>query len=133
VDGTSELLPSKVDRTRSRRVTCCSPTPGAAAACGDPYDREIERVVFDVASGPRDDQGALVVRRGHQRRPHGRREGHGEAAREAAARARPVKLFDAFRVVEETQERCQRRRACRAPGGPKFSHRGDAAQGDGPA
>ena len=50
---------------------------------GDPFEREVEKVAFDVQAGLVTPTGRARLRRRHQGRPQGRRGGHREAAREA--------------------------------------------------
>jgi N-methylhydantoinase B len=123
-DGNSELLPSKVDRIRVEENDLLLYETWGGGGCGDPFEREIERVVFDVQAGLVTARGALsygVVMRDD-----------GSADVEATAKLRdklraergPVKLFDrGFQSIAELKGRCEAETGLPPPQQPKFTVR----------
>ena len=96
--------------------------------CGDPYEREIEKVVFDVDAG-------LVTAAGARR--YGvvvGADGKADVAAteklraELRAKRGPVKLFDrGFDTMEELKARCQAETGLPPPAAPQFTRRVKAA------
>jgi N-methylhydantoinase B len=123
-DGTEELLGSKVDRIRVEEGDLLIYETWGGGGCGDPLEREVERVHFDVEAGLVTPQGALnygvVV---------GDDLAIDEAATEALrARLRaergPVPLFDrGFTSIDELKARCLDETGLAPPQQPRFSHR----------
>jgi N-methylhydantoinase B len=128
-DGRSELLPSKIDRIKVEAGDLLIADTWGGGGCGDPYDREIERVVFDVQAGLVTTQGALnygVVIRDDLT---------ADVAATDALRARlkaergEVKLFDrGFESVDELKSRCEAETGLPPPRQPTFSQRVLAAK-----
>ena len=50
-DGGSELLPSKIDRIKVEAGDLLIADTWGGGGCGDPYEREIDKVAFDVQAG----------------------------------------------------------------------------------
>jgi N-methylhydantoinase B len=123
-DGREELLPSKVDRIRVESGDLLIADTWGGGGCGDPYEREVERVVFDVQAG-------LVTPKGAQ--------AYGvviledltadvEATRALRERLRAerkeIKLFDrGFDSIDELKARCRKETGLEPPRQPQFSQR----------
>ena len=58
-DGSEELLPSKTDRVKVEPGDLLVYETWGGGGCGDPLEREPDKVAFDVAAGLVSDQGAL--------------------------------------------------------------------------
>jgi N-methylhydantoinase B len=128
-DGSSELMPSKIDRVKVEAGDLLLADTWGGGGCGDPYEREIERVVFDVQAGLVTPQGArnygVVVK--------------DDLTADVAATNRlraklkaergPVKLFDrGFESIDELKARCPAETGLPAPQQPKFTQRVLAAR-----
>jgi N-methylhydantoinase B len=126
-DDSSELLPSKIDRIKVEAGDLLIADTWGGGGCGDPYEREVERVVFDVQAG-------LVTPAGAHR--YGvviRDDLTADVAATQKLRAklraerREVKLFDrGFDTVEELKARCREETGFEAPRQPQFTRRGTA-------
>jgi N-methylhydantoinase B len=127
-DGSSELMPSKIDRIKVEAGDLLIADTWGGGGCGDPYEREIERVVFDVQAGLVTPRGALsygvVV--------------NDDLTADVAAtdklRAKlkaergPVKLFDrGFDSIDELKARCETETGLPPPRQPRFTPRVKAA------
>ncbi|MDQ1311205.1 MAG: N-methylhydantoinase, partial [Pseudomonadota bacterium] len=127
-DGSSELMPSKIDRIKVEAGDLLIADTWGGGGCGDPYDREVERVVFDVQAGLVTPKGALsygvVV--------------NDDLTADVAAtdklRAKlkaergPVKLFDrGFDSIDELKARCETETGLPPPRQPRFTPRVKAA------
>jgi len=129
-DGRSDLLPSKIDRIKVEAGDLLIADTWGGGGCGDPYEREIERVVFDVQAGLVTPKGALnygVVIRGEDLTA--------DVAATESLRARlkaergTVKLFDrGFESVDELKSRCEDETGLPPPRQPTFSQRVLAAR-----
>ena len=123
-DGTEELLPSKIDRVKVNEGDLLLSDTWGGGGCGDPLEREIEKVVFDVQAGLVTPQGArnygVVI--------------NADLTADAAATARlraklaaergPVPLFDrGFTSIESLKQRCKAETGHEAPQQPRFSER----------
>jgi len=123
-DGTEELLPSKIDRVKVNEGDLLLADTWGGGGCGDPFEREIEKVVFDVQAGLVTPQGArnygVVI--------------NADLTADVAATARlraklaaergPVPLFDrGFTSIESLKERCKAETGLEAPQQPRFSER----------
>ena len=62
-DGTVELLPSKADRIKVEAGDLLISDTWGGGGCGDPYEREVEKVVFDVQAGLVTPRGCPPLRR----------------------------------------------------------------------
>jgi N-methylhydantoinase B len=122
-DGSTENLPSKTDHVKVEAGDLLLADTWGGGGCGDPYEREIERVEFDVQAGLVTANGALnygvVIKNGKA----------DKAATEALraklkAERKEVKLFDrGFDTIEELKGRCKAETGHEAPQQPKFSDR----------
>jgi N-methylhydantoinase B len=125
-----DLLPSKIDRIKVEAGDLLIADTWGGGGCGDPYEREIERVVFDVQAGLVTPKGALnygVVIRGEDLTA--------DVAATESLRARlkaergTVKLFDrGFESVDELKSRCEDETGLPPPRQPTFSQRVLAAR-----
>jgi N-methylhydantoinase B len=121
-------MPSKIDRIKVEAGDLLIADTWGGGGCGDPYEREIERVVFDVQAGLVTPQGALsygvVV--------------NDDLTADVAAtdklRAKlkaergPVKLFDrGFDSIDELKARCETETGLPPPRQPRFTARVKAA------
>ncbi len=121
-DGTQELLPSKCDRIKVNAGDLLYFDTWGGGGCGDPLEREPEKVAFDVEAG-------LVTRAG------ARRYGvvlNDKGAVDASAtkqlrekmrteRGKP-KLFDrGFESIDELKGRCKAETGLEAPAQPQFT------------
>ena len=97
--------------------------------CGDPFEREIERVVFDVEAGLLTPEGALaygVVIRDDLTADV---EASGKLRAKLKAERGAVPLFDrGFTSVDELKARCEAETGLPAPAAPRFSQRVKAAK-----
>ena len=99
------------------------------AAAADPYEREIERVVFDVQAGLVTPKGALNY--GVVIKPNLTADVAATEKLRAKLKAErgPGKLFDrGFESIDELKSRCQAETGLPAPRQPKFSQRVLAAK-----
>ncbi|MDE2349650.1 MAG: hydantoinase B/oxoprolinase family protein, partial [Gammaproteobacteria bacterium] len=121
-DGTSELLPSKIDHVKVEPGDLLIADTWGGGGCGDPLERELDKVKFDVDAG-------LVTREGARR--YGvvlDAGGAVDAAASAKLRAEmakrrgPAALFDrGFTSIEELKARCLAETGLAPPVQPKFS------------
>ncbi|MEI6457572.1 MAG: hydantoinase B/oxoprolinase family protein [Pseudomonadota bacterium] len=128
-DGTEEQIPAKCDRVKVESGDLLYFDTWGGGGCGDPLEREPERVAFDVEAGLVTVTGALrygvvisadaVV----------------DAAATLALRARmskkrgPVKLFDrGFDSIDELKGRCAAETSLPAPKQPQFNRRSAAGK-----
>ncbi len=121
-DGTSELLPSKIDHVKVEPGDLLIADTWGGGGCGDPLERDLDKVKFDVDAG-------LVTREGARR--YGvviDAAGAVDAAASAKLRAEmakrrgPVQLFDrGFASIEELKARCLAETGLAPPVQPKFS------------
>ncbi len=121
-DGTREVLPSKCDRIRVEEGDLLYFDTWGGGGCGDPLERDPEKVAFDVEAG-------LVTREGAKR--------YGvvltddlkvdvkatEALRKQMAASRgEKKLFNrGFESIEELRQRCKAETGLEPPAPPQFS------------
>lgn len=126
-DGTKSILPSKCDRVKVEAGDLLYFDTWGGGGCGDPLEREPERVSFDVQAG-------LVTVAGARR--YGvviDEDGVVDTAATAKLRAQmakkrgPVKLFDrGFDSIEELKGRCLKETALPPPAAPQFTARAKA-------
>ncbi len=126
-DGTQSILPSKCDRVKVEAGDLLYFDTWGGGGCGDPLEREPERVSFDVQAG-------LVTVAGARR--YGvviDEDGVVDTAATAKSRAQmakkrgPVKLFDrGFDSIEELKGRCLKETALPPPAAPQFTARAKA-------
>jgi N-methylhydantoinase B len=129
-DGTEELLPSKVDRIKVEEGDLLVYDTWGGGGCGDPLEREVERVLFDVDAG-------LVTREGARRygvvvRDDLTVDAKATTALRAQMRAErgPVQLFDrGFESIDELKQRCRTETGLAPPEAPRFSDRASRAHG----
>lgn len=128
-DGTEEQIPAKCDRVKVEAGDLMYFDTWGGGGCGDPLEREPERVAFDVDAG-------LVTVEG------ARRYGVVVSAdavvdvdatkvlrAKMAAERGPVKLFDrGFESIDELKSRCEAETALPAPRQPQFNRRGPGAR-----
>jgi N-methylhydantoinase B len=123
-DGSQELLPSKIDRVKVHKGDLLVADTWGGGGCGDPLERDVEKVVFDVDAG-------LVTREGAKRygvvldvnyKPD---HAATRALRREMASARgPAQLFDrGFKSIEELKSRCLSETGLQPPQQPTFSAR----------
>jgi len=123
-DGTTENLPSKVDHVKVEDGDLLLSDTWGGGGCGDPFEREIEKVQFDVQAGLVTAQGALNY--GVVVKADGKAD---KAATETLrtklrAERKQVKLFDrGFETIEELKGRCKAETGHEPPQQPKFSDR----------
>jgi N-methylhydantoinase B len=126
-DGTKSILPSKCDRVKVEAGDLLYFDTWGGGGCGDPLEREPERVSFDVQAG-------LVTVAGARR--YGvviDEDGVVDTAATVKLRAQmakkrgPVKLFDrGFDSIEELKGRCLKETALPPPAAPQFTARAKA-------
>ena len=123
-DGSSELLPSKVDRIRVESGDLLLADTWGGGGCGDPYEREVERVEFDVQAGLVTQAGALsygVVIRDDLTADQDATTVLREKLR---AERKSVKLFDrGFDSIDELKARCKNETGLEPPRQPQFAQR----------
>jgi len=122
IDGSEETLPSKVDRVKVEAGDLLLADTWGGGGCGDPLQRETQRVQFDVAAG-------LVTRAGARR--YGvviRDDGSVDEDATRILRAQmsdergPVKLFDrGFENLDELKARCRAETGLEPPAQPQFT------------
>lgn len=119
-DGSSEILPSKCDRIAVEPDDVLYFETWGGGGWGDPLEREVEKVVFDVRAG-------LVTPEGAKR--YGvvvDENGSADEKRTAALRKRmaakrgELPLFDFGGTVEELKKRCKKETGLPAPERPRF-------------
>jgi N-methylhydantoinase B len=121
-DGSQELLPSKIDRVKVQKGDLLLADTWGGGGCGDPLEREVDQVVFDVEAG-------LVTRDGARRYgvvvdASGKPDlaATAELRREMAATRGPVQLFDrGFNSIDELKSRCLSETGLPPPQQPTFS------------
>jgi N-methylhydantoinase B len=117
-------MPSKMDRIKVAAGDLLIADTWGGGGCGDPYEREVDKVVFDVQSG-------LVTVEGARR--------YGVVIREdltadvkatdrlraqLRAERKEVKLFDrGFESIDELKQRCRQETGHEAPRAPQFTQR----------
>ncbi len=120
-DGSSELLPSKIDHVKVEAGDLLIADTWGGGGCGDPLERPAEQVLFDVEAG-------LVTAAGARRYGvviKGKRVD--EAATKAlraqmAAERGAAPLFDrGFVDVDELKARCKAETGLEAPAAPRFT------------
>jgi N-methylhydantoinase B len=122
-DGTTENLPSKKDHIKVEAGDLLLADTWGGGGCGDPFDREVEKVAFDVDAG-------LVSREGAKR--YGvviKADGTADLSATEKLRAKlraarkEVKLFDrGFDTVEELKSRCEAETGHKPPQQPVFTN-----------
>jgi len=123
-DGTSELMPSKADRIKVEAGDLLMSDTWGGGGCGDPFEREVEKVVFDVQAGLVTPEGArrygvvvnddLTVDTAATER----------LRKELRAARKEVKLFDrGFESIDELKARCAAETGLEPPRQPQFSAR----------
>ena len=128
-DGSEEAIPAKCDRVKVEAGDLMYFDTWGGGGCGDPLEREPERVAFDVEAG-------LVTVAGARR--YGvvvSEDGVVDGGATTALRARmakergPAKLFDrGFESIDELKARCPADTALPAPKPPQFNRRGAGAK-----
>lgn len=122
VDGTQQILPSKCDRIPVAAGDQLHYDTWGGGGCGDPLEREPERVLFDVEAGLVSIGGA--ARYGVVIGVDGRVDKAATAALRAsmAVSRGPKKLFDrGFESIEELKDRCLVETGLPPPTPPPFS------------
>jgi N-methylhydantoinase B len=117
-------MPAKADRIKVEAGDLLIADTWGGGGCGDPYEREVEKVVFDVQAG-------LVTREGARR--YGVIVDHDLNADVAATERlraelrtarKQVKLFDrGFDSIDELKARCLAETGLEPPRQPQFSGR----------
>jgi N-methylhydantoinase B len=120
-DGTEEVLHSKLDHVKVAPGDVLLSDTWGGGGCGDPLEREIDKVTFDVDAG-------LVTVEGARR--YGvviGADGRADVAASAALRAAmakergAVKLFDrGFESIAELKDRCLAETGLAPPQQPRF-------------
>ncbi|MBX3702321.1 MAG: hydantoinase B/oxoprolinase family protein [Steroidobacteraceae bacterium] len=122
-DGSEQLLPSKVDRIKVEPDDLLLYETWGGGGCGDPLEREPEKVLFDVEAGLVSAEGARrygVVLKGSRVDAAATRALRAEMA---AKRGSPA-LFDrGFQDIAELKSRCKAETGLEAPAAPRFSAR----------
>jgi len=123
-DGTEELLPSKIDRVKVNEGDLLLSDTWGGGGCGDPFEREIEKVVFDVQAGLVTPQGArnygVVINTDLTADVAASRKLRAQLTAERG----PVPLFDrGFTSIESLKQRCKAETGHEAPQQPRFSGR----------
>jgi len=121
-DGTRIPLPSKCDHVKVEVGDLLLYDTWGGGGCGDPLEREVAKVIFDVEAG-------LVTREGARRygvviAPDGTADEQAtRQLRERMSRERgPVKLFDrGFESLDELKARCLSENGLPPPAQPRFS------------
>jgi N-methylhydantoinase B len=121
-DGSQELLPSKIDRVKVCKGDLLLADTWGGGGCGDPLERDVEKVVFDVDAG-------LVTREGAERYgvvldANGKPDQAATQAlrRKMAAARGPTQLFDrGFKSIDELKSRCLSETGLQPPQQPTFS------------
>jgi len=127
-DGSEELMPSKCDRVHVEAGDLLYFDTWGGGGCGDPLEREPERVAFDVEAGLVSVEGAR--RYGVVIGADGAVDGNATTAlRAKMAKARGgVKLFDrGFQSIDELKGRCTAETSLPAPKTPEFTRWAKAA------
>ncbi|HEY8539155.1 MAG TPA: hydantoinase B/oxoprolinase family protein, partial [Steroidobacteraceae bacterium] len=121
VDGTRESLPSKVDRIKVEAGDLLLADTWGGGGCGDPLERDIEAVRFDVEAGLVSIEGARrygVVMKDESTVDL---EATQALRKEMAAKRPPKKLFNrGFETIEELKARCEAETGLKPPAAPKF-------------
>ena len=119
-DGTEEVLHSKIDHVKVAPGDLLLSDTWGGGGCGDPLERSLDQVKFDVDAG-------LVTIEGARRYGVVIIDGRLDAAasttlRAAMAKERgPVQLFDrGFKSIAELKERCLKETGLAAPEQPRF-------------
>jgi len=120
--GTQELLPSKIDRVKVEEGDLLLADTWGGGGCGDPLERDVEKVVFDLDAG-------LVTRDGAKRYGVVIDSSGGadlpatqSLRREIAAGRGAVQLFDrGFQSIDELKSRCLAETGMRPPQQPTFN------------
>jgi N-methylhydantoinase B len=121
-DGTEELLHSKLDHIKVLPGDLLISDTWGGGGCGDPLEREPEKVKFDVDAGLVTVEGAK--RYGVVIDAHGNvDEPATQALRATMAKQRgAVKLFDrGFKSIEELKSRCLAETGLAPPEAPRFT------------
>jgi N-methylhydantoinase B len=121
-DGSQELLPSKIDRVKVHKGDLLVADTWGGGGCGDPLERDVDNVVFDVEAGLVTHDGAR--RYGVVLDAKGQPDvAATKALRQAMATARgPAQLFDrGFLSIEELKSRCMSETGLPPPRQPTFS------------
>jgi N-methylhydantoinase B len=121
-DGTRELLPSKADRIKVNVGDLLYFNTWGGGGCGDPLEREPEKVAFDVAAGLVTQQGAR--RYGVVVRDNGSVDAKATEQLRVSMRAErgTVPLFNrGFTSIEELKRRCKNETGIEAPTQPEFT------------
>jgi N-methylhydantoinase B len=129
-DGSQELLPAKVDRIKVEAGDLLIADTWGGGGCGDPLEREIERVRFDVEAGLVTIDGAR--RYGVVMKDESTVDEAATAAlrKQMAARRPAKKLFDrGFDTLDELKARCEEQTGLKPPKAPVFNQ----ARGASPA
>jgi N-methylhydantoinase B len=120
-DGSEVLLPSKCDRIKVNAGDLLYFDTWGGGGCGDPFERESDKVAFDVAAG-------LVSRAGARRygvviNGHGAVDETATTALRATLRAErgAVPMFDrGFKSIAELKSRCLAETGHAPPAAPEF-------------
>jgi len=120
-DGSEELLASKIDHIKVEPGDLLLADTWGGGGCGDPLERDIESVRFDVEAGLVSIEGArrygVVMQDESAADPAAT-----TALRKRMASERPnKKLFDrGFESIEELKERCEKETGLKPPRAPRF-------------
>lgn len=121
-DGTAELLHSKLDHVKVEAGDLLLSDTWGGGGCGDPLEREVEKVKFDVDAGLVSIDGAKRYGVAFDAR------GAVDTAATLVLRAKmvrdrgEVKLFDrGFESIAELKERCLKETGLPPPTQPKFA------------
>ena len=121
-EGSQELLPSKIDRVKVRNGDLLVAETWGGGGCGDPLERDPEKVVFDVDAGLVTPEGAKrygVVLDSKGKPDHPATQA---LRREMAAVRGPTQLFDrGFKSIDELKARCLSETGLQPPQQPTFS------------
>jgi len=123
-DGTTENLPSKTDHVKVEAGDLLLSDTWGGGGCGDPFDREVERVVFDVQAGLVTAKGALNYGVVVKEDLTADKAATTKLRAKLKAERGEVKLFDrGFDSIEELKGRCKAETGHDAPRTPQFSQR----------
>jgi N-methylhydantoinase B len=121
-DGSRELLPSKADHIKVEPGDVLYFDTWGGGGCGDPLERDVEKVQFDVEAGLVTSAGArrygVVI--GADSKADAR--ASAELRKSMAAGRGTKRLFDrGFESIEELKGRCKRETGLEPPAQPRFT------------
>lgn len=121
-DGTREILPAKIDAIRVRPGDYLLFETWGGGGLGDPLERDIEAIEYDLESGLLTPEGAR--RFGAVVGPDGitvDRDATAALRARMAAKAPPIALFDFGGTIEELRRCCEAETGLRPPVSPTFA------------